>query len=207
MKYYTLKGNLFDDSKFAYGEQLEENYNTGKYKTCPECGNAISMLEWLPPYEINISKNKIGDFIYGTYVGFIVSVRVKDKIEHSNLKGLEIFKKVDLFYKKKRLQDEYFYIQIPLINAFIDLKYVELEDENYCKTCQKGGSILNKINGIIFSNSEQIEEDVFFTTSLGQATIIMSENFKKIMELNNFTNIDFIEASKYKWDSMSPAGF
>lgn len=204
MKYYTFKNVLFDDSQFAFGEQRELNFNTGDAKSCRECGNPVSMLKWLPPYEVTVSKKKLGDFIYGTYVGFIVSQRVKDKIEHSSMKGLDIFENVDLYYKGTALQDDYFYPEIPLINAFIDLQRVELDGEALCNTCQKGGTLLNKINGIYFSNAEQIKEDIFFTTSLGQATIIISENFKNIIELNNFTNVDLIEVSQYKWDCMNP---
>lgn len=207
MKYYTFKNSLFNDSKFAYGEQREENFNTGEAKVCTDCGNAVSMLEWLPPYDVTVSKKKLGDFIYGTYVGFVVSQRVKDKIEQSSLKGLDIFKRVDLYHKKKLLQEDYFYPEIPLINAFIDLRKIELEDKNLCGTCQKGGSIINKINGIYFSNAEKITEDIFFTTALGQSTIIISENFKNIIELNSFTNVDLIDVSKYKWDSMNPIGY
>jgi hypothetical protein len=204
MKYYTFKNNLFDDSKFAYGERRDVNFKTGDAKTCPECRNTVSLLEWLPPFEVVVSKKNIGDFIYGTYVGFILSKKVKDKLEESNIKSIGKFRKVDLYYRRKLLQEDYFYPEIPLIYAFINIKQLELEDKNLCHTCQKGGSILTKINGITFSNPEQISEDVFFTTSLGQGTIIVSDQFKEIIETNNFTNVDFIEVSKYRWDSMNP---
>lgn len=204
MKYYIITNDLFDDSEFAYGEQKEESYNTGKAKTCPDCGNVISMLEWLPPFEITLSKKKVGDFIYGSFVGFVISQGVKEKIEQSNLKGIDTFNKVDLYHRKKLLQEDYFYPEIPLINAFVDLRKIDLEDKKLCNTCQKGGSILNKINGIYFSEAEKITEDIFFTTSLGQSTIVVSENFKNLVDLNSFTNVDLIEASQYRWDSMNP---
>lgn len=82
---------------------------------------------------------------------------------------------------------------------------MELDDyKNLCGTCQTGGKILNKINGIVFTEPKNISEDIFFSSALGQATVIVSEKFKKIVEKNRFTNIDLLEVLKYKWDSLNP---
>lgn len=204
MQYYVLTNDLFDDSQFAYGEHRNLAYNTGNSRICEECGNPISMLEWLPPYDINVSKKILGDFILGTYTGFVVSKRFKAEFEHSNLKGLDIFKKVSLFYKNKLLLQEYYYPEIPIIKAFVDMNRLVFGKMSFCNTCQKGSSVLNRINGIVFINPDQIGEDVFFTTAIGQSTVIVSENFKNFIDKKGFTNIRLIEASKYEWDSLNP---
>ena len=205
MQYYIIVNALFDDSQFAYGEHLKEDFKTGKAKICSSCGSYISMLEWLPPFEIKISKKKIGDFIFGTYVGFVVSENFKEKyIQNKDLNSLTSFKKVDLYYKKNILKEDYYYSEIPLINAFVDLNRIELDGKELCKTCQKGKNIIKKINGIDFIRPNQINEDIFFTTALGQSTIIVSENFKEFALDENFTNLKLIKASHYKWDSLNP---
>lgn len=207
MRYYVVSNNLFDDSQFAYGEHKEVNYNTGCATYCKECGNPTSMLEWLPPYEITVSKKKLGDFIFGSYIGFVISGMLREKLEKTNLKGISDYKKVDLFYRSKSLANEYYYPKISLINAFIDIKRIRFEEKNLCRVCQKGSSILSEIDGIMFVNLAEINVDVFFTTAIGQSTIIVSQNFKDFIEMNTFTNLELIEASNYKWNSLNPMKF
>ena len=204
MKYYVITNNIFDDAQFAYGEHREANYKTGEAQICKGCGAFISMLEWLPPFEINVSKKELGDFIYGTYVGFIASQNFKTKFEQTNLKGLINFRKVDLYHKGKLVNKDYYYPEISLINAFVDLKHIEFDEKDLCDTCQKGRSIINKIDRILFEAPDQIKEDVFFTTSIGQSTIILSSNFSDFLEKEKFTNIKLLDAAKFKWDSLNP---
>lgn len=204
MRYYIVSNSLFNDSQFAYGVHKEVNYNTGNAKYCIECGNPITMLEWLPPYEIIVSKKKLGDFIFGIYVGFVVSGMLRDKLEKANLKGLTNFKKVDLYYRNKRLAEEYYYPEITLLTAFIDIGRIKFEEKNLCSVCQKGSSIFSEIDGITFINLAEINVDVFFTTAIGQSTIIVSQSFKDFIEKNAFTNLNLIEASNYKWNIFNP---
>jgi hypothetical protein len=207
MRYYIIINNLFDDSQFAFGEHREINYNTSDPKICKECGYPISMLEWLPPYEINVSKKSLGDFIFGTHVGFIVSKKFKNQFEQTNLKGLDSFKKVDLYYRNQLLPEEYYYPEITLLTAFVDINRISFEEKYLCNTCQKGSSILSRINGITFINPVEISDDVFFTSAIGQSTVIVSQNFKDFIEENGFTNVKLIEASKYEWDSLNPVEY
>lgn len=204
MKYYVITNNLFDDSQFAYGEHRDANYKTGKAKICKGCGAFISMLEWLPPFEINVSKKELGDFIFGAYVGFFVSKNFKDKFEQTNLNGLYNFKKVDLYHKGKLVNEEYYYPEISLINAFVDLKHIEFDEKELCDTCQKGRSIINKIDRILFEAPDQIKEDVFFTTSIGESIIILSDSFRDFLEKEEFSNIKLLDTAKFKWDSLNP---
>lgn len=204
MQYYIIKNSLFDDSQFAYGEHKEINYKTGKAKKCSGCGTFISMLEWLPPFEINVSRKELGDFIYGSYVGFVVSKNFKNKFERTDLKGLINFREVDLYYKRKLLSEKYYYPEISLINAFIDLKHIKFDKRDLCNVCQKGRSIIIKIDSVIFETPDQIKEDIFFTTSIGQSTIILSSSFRDFLEKEQFTNLEFLNANKFRWDSHNP---
>lgn len=205
MQYYTFTNDFFDDPKFAYGEHFTSNYLTGKAKLCKGCGSFISMLEWLPPFEISVSNKELGDFIFGTYVGFIVSKNFKEKYEKNDFfKSLISFRKVDLYYKKKLLDEQYYNPEIPLINAFVNLDNIEFDTIELCVVCQKGKSIIRKISGVYFIQPNQIDDDVFFTISLGQSNIIVSPNFKDFVLKENFTNIKLLDISKFKWDSLNP---
>ena len=202
--FYTFVNPMFDDSKYAYGESMED-CRIGKAKYCKGCGRPISMLEWLPPYEINISKKELGDFIWGGHVGFIISQNFKEKYETMGLDGLVDFQKVSLFYKGVDQSKRYYYPKIPLINAFVDLNNIHFEErDETCDVCQKGGNIISAISGVNFLEPNKIDKDIFFTTSLGQADIFISEKFKNFLYENNFSNAEIINSSNYVWDSLNP---
>lgn len=202
-QFYILKNhgkNLFDDSRYAYGEQTQQDFNTGKAKICSGCGNYISMLEWLEPLNIKVSNMKLGDFIFGTFVGFIVSKYFKTNYENSVLTGLSNFRRVFLYYQGELLSHEYYYPDILLTNTFIDLNLVEFDDKSLCTVCQKGGSIYSKVRGVSFISPDKINNDIFFTTALGQADILVSNRFKTFVKENKFVNVEFIEALRFRWD-------
>lgn len=203
-EFYIIVNSLFDDTSFGFGEQKSENYSTGEAQFCEGCNLPVSMLEWLPPYEIKVSKKELGDFIWGTYTGFIVSEKFKVQHEQANLAGLSEFKEVDVYHKKEKLSGSFYYPKIPLINAFVNLELIDFEDKNLCGICQKGSSILNRICGVEFINEEMIKEDIFFTTALGQAHIFVSEKFKDFVDAAKFNNIKLFKAFHFKWDSLNP---
>ncbi|MEX0313723.1 MAG: DUF1629 domain-containing protein [Allomuricauda sp.] len=203
-KFYIITNNLFDDSEFAYGMQNKVNHKTGEAKICQGCGVYISMLEWLPPFEVNVSKKKLADFIYGPFVGFIISKKFKRKFELTNLKGVVSFKKVDLYYKKKLLEEEYYYADIEIVNAFIDLSLIEFEKKELCDTCQKGRSIIGRIDGVHFETPDRITEDVFFTTAIGQSVVFLSENFREFILKEEFTNVTLLNSTKFRRDIYDP---
>lgn len=198
MKYYVLQNPRFFDFEYAYGEEKEIDFNTGEAMLCSQCGCALTSLEWLPPYDVKVSKKKIGDFIFGTFDSFLCSQNFKVNYEKSAFKSVKNFHKVNLFYRGKLIPEMYYYPKIPTIIAFIDLDLIEFEEKIFCKTCQLCSSIKKRINGVSFLKPDLIKDDIFFISSLG--SIFVSEKFKEFVEKNNFTNAEFIEAEDFKWD-------
>lgn len=203
-EFFIIVNNRFNDTQYAFGEEKEIDFNVGGSEYCDGCGRPISALKWLPPYNVKASKKCLGEFIFGTFVGFLISENIKDRFEQSNLKGLQDFKKVNLYYKNKYLPINYYYPYIFQIKAFVDYSKVVFDKMELCNICQKGGSIIKKIDGITFIDPDKIEEDIFFTTAIGQGLICISESFKYFVESNGFTNLEYIKASEYKYDSMIP---
>ena len=165
------------------------------------------MLEWLPPYEINVSQKNLGDFVYGTYSGLIISKKVKEIFEKFKLKGMSNFKLVKLFNRGRVLNVEYYYPDITFVNAFVDTDLLNLEGVDSCETCQLGARELNGIDGIVFLQPDKIHEDVFFPSVFGQGVIVISERFKRIIDEHSLSNVKLIEAEFYKWDALSPSSF
>lgn len=91
MLFYIVDTHLFDDSLFAYGEE-PENISLGPSIKCEKCGSNLTLLKWLPPYEIRVSRRKLGDFIFGTFQNFIVSSRFRKYFENEDLKGIKSFR-------------------------------------------------------------------------------------------------------------------
>jgi len=204
MNHYVLRNPRFSNTEFAFGEEHPINYNTGSARYCAECNQPISALEWLPPFEVKVSKGNIGDFVFGTFSGFLVSKLVKSEYEKSKLTGLSNFRKVKLMHKNKEVTKEYFYPEISLISAQVNLNNIEFEKKLNCETCQIGGGIINKINSIDFLKGEKLVKDVFFSITIGQGIIFVSEIFKSFLVQKGFTNANLIQASKYSWDSLNP---
>ena len=87
MEFYIEDNDLFNDTEFAYGE-LIGIANYGAATKCEECGSYLTMKKWLPPYNIRVSKKRVGDFILGAGFKYIVSNRLREKFESSGLVGV-----------------------------------------------------------------------------------------------------------------------
>ncbi len=191
--FFVITNHLFDDSVYAYGETFGKEI-FGNFISCSECGTPISMREWLPPYKIKLSKPKFGDFIFGTFIGVIFSEKVKNVILKNNIKGINSISEVELFYKKSCVET-FYYPKIEMINAFVDYSKINIKGDVGCSTCQRGGRIITDVvtyDSISFLNSSVINEDIFYTSSLGQAHLFISERFKNLIVSNSFTNIRFM---------------
>lgn len=197
MVFYIVNNNLFDDDKFAYGEQYD-NFSSGDAIKCEECGSFLTMRKWLPPYQIKVSKKQLGDFIWGTFPGFIISKNFMSEYLKSGLKGLNDFCKVNLFYRNILLIDkEYYYPKITLSGVRVNIKEsgIKFEGTRTCNLCQRAGRPIKDMKGIIFDSSNNIKEDIFNTKVIGG--VIVSERFKEFIDENNFTNITLQNASTY----------
>lgn len=198
MNYSIIDIDIFNDSKFAFGE-IVGNINTGDSIYCQECGSPLTMLEWLPPYQVAISKKKIGDFIHGTF-GIIVSEKFMHKYLKTSLKGIIRFSKVDVYYKENELTEaSFYYPHIVLSDVKIDLlkSHLRFNDNRTCGSCQKAGRVISFMNGLFFHPDEKILEDIFYTKMIGK-TVIVSGKFVEFVLSNDFSNINFVNASDYK---------
>jgi len=200
MNYYVIKNTRFLDKRFAYGEERSPNF--GEAERCPRCGNFTSMSRWLPPYAINVSKKELGDFMYGTFVGFVVSERAKRVLEATGISGFKGFGDVSIYYKEELLSAHYYYSEIDLLNVHLDMNFLTLEIRELCEVCQRGNSLLQGIKGVRILDPDSVNSDVFFTTTLGQATIMVSEKFNAAVAANRLTNVQLIPAEQYEWHSM-----
>lgn|SRR5690606_5589059 len=195
MEFYIVNNSRFNNNGFAYGEE-KGNVNTGDAIFCVECENPLTMLEWLPPFEIKLSKGKLGDVIFGTFSHFIVSEKFKELYQKNKFTGILTFEPVTIYQKGELLIDKYYYPKIVLSDVHIDIEKsgIIFEGVEKCSTCQKAGRVIKKIKGLYFSNEEKIEYDIFCTKML-PGDMIFSKQFKDATK--DLLNLSFTEVEQY----------
>jgi len=195
MEFYIVNNSRFNNNGFAYGEE-KGNVNTGDAIFCVECENPLTMLEWLPPFEIKLSKGKLGDVIFGTFNHFIVSEKFKELYQKNKFTGILTFESVTIYQKGELLIDKYYYPKIVLSDVHIDIEKsgIIFEGVEKCSTCQKAGRVIKKIKGLYFSNEEKIEYDIFCTKML-PGDMIFSKQFKDATK--DLLNLSFTEVEQY----------
>ncbi len=200
MSFYVINMHLFDDKKYAYGEQVDQK--TGDFEKCDICGSAISMRKWLPPLKVKLSKPSYGDFVFGTFTTFLVTEDFKREYEISGLTGIVSFESVEIV-KVNRNRDSsskmptYYYVSIVRSKAVIDeiKSKIKRDGDIRCNYCRTGG-VIKSLKGIFFEDNTWSGEDIFFPIGL-PGTIIVSEKFVNFVKHNGFSNVDFIPAEEY----------
>lgn len=197
MNFYVINNNLFDDDFFAYGEDFGD-LNLGPTLKCEVCGCNLTSLQWLPPYEIRVSRKKLGDFIFGTFENFMVSSRFRKQFEKEGLKGIRSFRPISLYFRKKLLDEEYYFPEIELADVAIDWEQSEVvfDGDKECPKCFRAGRIVTGMKALIFKQPDKIDLDIFNPQSFTE--LVVSERFRDFVSRNKFTNLLMIESSKFK---------
>jgi hypothetical protein len=200
MNFYIINNNLFDDSRYAYGEEMD--HHTGNYEKCNVCGKPISMRKWMPPLKAKLSKPLYGDFVFGTFSNFLTSERFKKGYMNSGLKGIKAFEVVEIIKighmnKNSPQPPIYYNVLITISGAKIDEEksvFVR-EGEIDCDFCRVGG-IIKSFKRIIIKEYTWEGYDIFHTTIL-PGTVIVTQKFYDFVKFNNYTNIDLVPAETY----------
>lgn len=198
MAHYFVENPRFDTSEFGYGDHFGAT-NFGPAQVCESCGSFLTMLRWISPHRMKVSRRTLGDFVFGTFVNFIVSSRFRALYQQEQLTGIQAFHPVEAYFRSSRLAESYFYPEIIMSDARIDLELSGFEFNNgqsECEACQKNGRIIRKWDGVYFEQPDKIDFDVFNTKVLGE-TPVVSERFKEVVQGHRLSNISLIISSKY----------
>jgi len=201
MKFYVLDANLFFDTKYASGEEVDPEY--GDSENCPYCGSPLTSLRWLQPYKVKLLKPKFGDFVFGLIEPFLASENFMNKYLKSGLKGITKFEKVEVVkinWMKSNTSPppNYYYVSLIRSKTRIDEKRSKFKRKGKieCEKCRTGGTIEN-YEGYYFEEGTYDGEDIFIATGL-PGEIFVSPKFYDFGKENNFTNLNFIPAEEYR---------
>jgi len=200
MNFYVINVHRFCDKIYAFGEPVGQE--TGDYDKCDICGAPVSMRKWLPPLKVKLSKPSYGDFVFGSFVTFLVTERFRKGYEASKLNGIVSFEAVEVTKVNRKRESspeppDYYYVSIVRSKAAIDEeKSKVIRDEPItCNHCRAGG-IIKSQKGVFFEENTWSGEDIFYSRG-GAGIVVLSERFVDFVREYGFTNISFTTAGKY----------
>jgi hypothetical protein len=197
MSFFILNNHLFNDDDYAISDRIEP-INRGDCDYCDLCGRPISLLKWLPPYKVRVTKNRLGDFIFGDANPFLVSQKFNDLYIAGSFKGIASFSPVQLYFRKQLLEATYFFPHIPPNHNKIDYDRcgITYDPAAICPRCQLGGKVDNSgMTGTYWLDEGAITEDVFENNAAGHYAF--SQRLKDAMEAAGITNTLFVPAAEF----------
>lgn len=200
MQFYVVDMSRFDDREFAYGEQVDQK--TGDFDRCSVCGRAISMRKWLPPLKVKLSKPSFGDFVFGSFSGFLGSERFLGAFDASGLSGVASLTPVEVVRvgrsKLPVLTPSYYYVSIRSDGAIVDGVKSKIIREGgvLCQSCRTGG-IIRSLEGVFLEEGSWKGDDIFRLVGL-PGTVIVTQKFVDMVKQSALTNICFTPAEEYQ---------
>jgi hypothetical protein len=197
MSFYVLNNQLFNDDEYAINERIEP-INRGDCDYCDLCDSPISLLKWLPPYNVRVTKKRLGDFIFGDVHPFLVSQKFKDVYENGGYGGIDSFSPVQLYFRRQLLDVAYhFPIFLPNFRRLdLDRCGIRYDPAAVCPRCQHGGERdYSQMLGIFWEDEGAITEDVIKTKATSNFSF--SQRLKDAMEAAGITNTVFVPAEVF----------
>lgn len=226
MKYFSINSSLNPKVLGHYTQVKEIVYNCHVWDEPKFIEHSHFKKIDFEPITANAvlhSKSIITDLISVTGMGFtnklLLSGKLKNCILEKRNHGLQFFSS-NLIQKNEEIKDYW------LLNSFeIDMKFIDIEKSNFVWRKRKidGGTYLSEIkfnslddflkkideenlDGKLYLNKIKIKDEVkedFFTLLYveGGVKYIVSEKFKKEIEIAGFTGIEFqpIELTTNEW--------
>lgn len=195
--------------KWAYFEEAEP-INIGGFEKCLLCEKPVSKLEWLPPFNINLStKNakRVGDLIWGTDFPFIISDRFKKIYEEEVLKGLMFGESpinitnvpIDIFPSELILHK----VKIKWNGARRDdIRSGVFYDGSGCLLCY-GGAILKKMAQIVILENSWNGDDFFQIAGLS-GLVVITEKCRQVLEKCKIQNCFWVPIENIGYDEKAP---
>jgi hypothetical protein len=196
-RFFVLeKGALW--SRYDVDTDKAEPVNRGEAPDCPRCGGAIGMLEWLPPYrvELVLHGEEFGDFLEPSGHDLLVSERFARAFQEERLTGLEGFHPVEVVRVRRKGRGpkpahvpHYLAVTACFSRAAVDLAHsriVYADDPPTCEECREATK--HAIFGYTLEPGTWGGEDIFRPRGL-YGCLTVSERFARFVERHGFTNM------------------
>lgn len=203
MDFYTFN---FRDEKMA-DVSPDKPYNLGPADKCPSCGRPTSLLKWLPPRNILLTKPKFGDFVFGPFDYFLVSQKFVDYYIQSDLTGIESFSETQSVRVKRNpkmlMPPNYYYVSIQQGSALLDaeqsnIKRLGRKQIIKCLECYIVEPPHYEVYGFNLLEDTWDGLDIFL--SKGFRSICFTKKFVNFCLQLEFTNFSYVHTNDYVFD-------
>jgi hypothetical protein len=186
-------------------------HEPGSAPRCPGCGSFVGLLEWLPPYRVELETFGVeyGDIVR-TGDDFVVSDRFLAMYCDAGLEGLSPFEPVEVVRvihhcgRPAEPLPNYFKTDIPYSQTTVDQKasgFVWTNTTPLCPVCLYNNR-LRSCRRLIIEPGTWTGEDVFFPR--GGTRIVVTERFKNVFERDRLRNAEFFLAEEFSYDEFRP---
>ena len=187
-----------------------EASNQGDAPKCPACGQAIGLLTWLPPYQVDIELwgKQFGDILIEGSEDLLVSDRFKLLYQSHQLAGLDGFEPVEIVSIKPRRKSHaelprYFKACRIRTRAAVDQAASGFRWNNKAPICpeclrKKNCLSLKAYKSITIKPGTWKGEDIFHARGSPE-NFLVSQRFKDVCVENELRNVVFLPAESFSW--------
>jgi len=205
-RFFVLEDGMFGpyDTKFSKVEPV----NRGDPPQCPQCGEHMGMLTWLPPYrvELELYGQGFGDFVEGPGYDALISERMVESFRAEGLTGLMGFHPVEVVRVRRKRKGpapgavpSYFAVTACFGRGAVDeaRSRIRRSEPATCPECRSAG--VDSVHGFALEPGTWQGEDVFRPRGK-RGSIVVSERFAEFVQRHGFTNMKLTLTEEYVWD-------
>jgi hypothetical protein len=205
-QFYVLERELF--GPFDTDSMQADGTETGGFPSCPACGAELGMLEWLPPFrvELEVRGRAPGDYTLTPGGKAVVSERFVKAFQSEKLSGVLSFEPVRIVKAVRRRAGPrlgpippYFLMQVCFGRGALDDARSLLRRERPvdCTECRRTN--LDGIYGFKIEPGTWQGEDIFRPRGF-QSDFVVSERFTQLVKDHGLTNVKLIPTEQFWWD-------
>jgi hypothetical protein len=203
---------LQEDMHGPYDTEFDEvePANLTDAPRCPQCGGAIGMMTWLPPYrvELELHGRNLGDFVEGPGYDVLISERFAEAFRAEGLTGLLGFHPVEVVRVRKVRKGPkpaqvppYFAVTACYGRGTVDEARSRLRRNKpiTCPECRSTG--VDSIHGLVLEPGTWQGEDIFRPRGL-RGILFVSERFAGFIQRHSLTNMKLTPSEQFVWDPL-----
>lgn len=196
---------------YSVGDKVQ-----GKARRCAVCGRFIGMLEWLPPYnvELEVEGKEFSDVVDAGYEP-LISERLKNLCESHGITGFRETSLVRVVRARKMPGStadlatipKYYITKIDTSRAAVDQAtsgFVTTKGSWTCEECRSWHGVIKRIDRLVIEPGTWQGEDIFRPRGL-TGTKLVTQRFYSLCEQHKITGVRFVAAEEY-WLDFSTGG-
>ena len=188
----------------------------GPAPRCPQCGETIGSLIWLPPYqgELELHGTSFGDLLKGPCGGLLVTERFARDFKAEGLTGLGGFHPVEVTRVRRKRRGAqapppppYVFVTPAYGRPALDLQRSSIRSKRPAECVECRYTSPDSVDGLVLELETWSGEDVFRPRGLW-GVILVSERFLRFVGGYDLAHMSLVPSEKYVWNPLDllPSG-